>query len=282
VNLNRRSGLQLAVVLLALLGTRSLAETPGPTAKEEAAQRYERGDWVMVWSDEFDSGSMPSPEKWGYEEGLIRNNELQYYTKTRPENASISGGSLVITGRREDYRGSRYTSASLNTAGKFEFTYGKVEVRAKIPTGRGTWPAVWLLGDTSKIAWPRCGEIDIMENVGFDPSKLHFTVHTGAFNGAAGTQKTTAVVRDRPWADFHRYGLIWTHERIEFFLDGEKISEFANDGQGIDHWPFDAPEYLILNLALGGDWGGTKGVDDTIFPAEFKVDYVRIWQSPRH
>ena len=286
--------LRSAPVLVALSGAGLVAEPPGnPVAggapsmempasvQAEAAARYSRGDWVMVWNDEFDTGTAPSPKKWGYEEGLIRNNELQYYTKGRAENARIEGGALVITGRREDYRGSRYTSASLNTKGRFEFTYGKVEVRAKFPTGRGTWPAIWLLGDESKGGWPRCGEIDIMENVGFDPAKIHFTVHTGAFNGAQGTQKTNAVVRDRPWEDYHRYGIIWTHERIEFFLDGEKVSEFANDGLGVDHWPFDSPEYLILNLALGGNWGGKKGVDDSIFPAEFRVDYVRVWKSPR-
>jgi len=250
---------------------------PGPA---DAAARYARGDWVMIWREEFSEGPAPSPERWTYEHGLVRNNELQYYTVDRRENARVEGGQLVITGRRERWEGADYTSASLTTRGKFAFTYGKVEIRAKIPTGRGTWPALWMLGDTDRVGWPRCGEIDLMENVGFDPQKVHFTVHTGAFNHVRKTQRGRTVVLDEPWADFHRYGLSWTHERLEFFLDGEKVFEFANDGQGPEHWPFDAPQYLIVNLALGGQWGGQQGVDDAIFPVEFRVDYVRVWRAP--
>lgn len=257
-------------------GSGSEGFKPGPA---EAAARYAGKDWVIVWSDGFSEGRAPSPEKWSYEQGLIRNHELQYYTSDRPENARVENGQLVITGRRENWEGSHYTSASLTTKGKFAFTYGKVEIRAKIPTGRGTWPALWLLGEDNKLGWPRCGEIDLMENVGFEPNKLHFTVHTGAFNHVLGTQRGKAVVLDKPWAEYHRYGLIWTHERIEFFLDGEKVSEFANDGKGLDHWPFDSPQYLIINLALGGAWGGRMGVDDSIFPVEFRVDYVRVWRA---
>ena len=250
---------------------------PGPA---EAAARYARGDWVMVWQDEFLNGPAPSASKWGYERGLVRNHELQYYTADRRENARIENRQLVITGRRERWEGAGYTSASLVTKGRFTFTYGKIEIRAKIPTGRGTWPALWLLGDTDKVEWPHCGEVDIMENVGFDPEKIHFSVHTGAFNHVIRTQRTKVISLDRPWAGYHRYGLIWTHERLEFFFDGEKVMEFANDGQGPEHWPFDSPMYLIMNLALGGDWGGQKGVDESIFPAEFRIDYVRVWQAP--
>jgi beta-glucanase (GH16 family) len=250
---------------------------PGPP---EAAARYERSDWVMVWHDEFSEGPAPSPARWNYEHGLLRNHELQYYTVDRRENARVDDGQLVITGRREPWEGAGYTSASLTTKGKFEFTYGKVEIRAKIPTGRGTWPALWMLGDQAKARWPHCGEIDLMENVGWDPLKLHFTVHTGAFNHVLKTQRGTTIELEKPWGDFHRYGLIWTHERLEFFFDGEKVYEFANDGQGPEHWPFDSPQFLIVNLALGGAWGGRMGVDDSIFPVEFRVDYARVWQVP--
>lgn len=249
---------------------------PGPP---EAAARYSDPGWVLAWNDEFSEGSAPSPARWGYERGLVRNHELQCYTD-RPQNVRVDGGLLVITGRREAWEGADYTSASVTTEGKFEFTYGKVEIRAKIPTGLGTWPALWMLGASHKAHWPACGEIDLMENVGFDPQKLHFTVHTGAFNHVKHTQRSRAVVLDRPWEDFHRYGLIWTHERLEFFLDGEKVSEFANDGLGPDHWPFDSPQYLIMNLAIGGAWGGQKGVDPSIFPVAFLVDYVRVWKAP--
>jgi beta-glucanase (GH16 family) len=137
-----------------------------------------------------------------------------------------------------------------------------LEIRAKIPTGRGAWPALWLLSDLHpKVRWPRCGEIDLMENVGFDPAKVHFTVHTGAFNHVQKTAKGRAIDVPRVHEDFHVYGLVWTKERIEFFLDGRKVHEFANDGQGPDHWPFDTPFYLLMNLAIGGAWGGQKGID---------------------
>jgi len=252
---------------------------PGPA---EAAARYASGDWQMLWQDEFADGSAPSPAKWSYEEGLVRNRELQFYTVDRRDNARMEGGELVITARREDWKGARYTSASLSTRGRFSFTYGKVEIRARIPTGRGTWPALWFLGDNiDRVGWPKCGEIDLMENVGFDPERIHCTIHTGAFNHRLHTQRGHAISVDHPWADFHRYGLLWSHERIEFFFDGEKVSEFANDGQGPEHWPFDSPQYLIINLALGGAWGGEKGVDDGIFPVEYRVDYVRVWQQPK-
>ena len=291
--LHRMTFLSLAVAISAAASGRA-APASGPSlglgAKSadtfragpaEAAARYASADWQLVWHDEFSSGSLPSPDKWTYEVGRVRNNELQYYTKARPENARIENGNLIITGRREPWHGANYTSASVTTQGKFEFTYGKVEIRARIPTGRGTWPALWMLGDTRKYSWPECGEIDIMENVGFDPQKIHCTTHTGAFNHVIGTQRSRAVVLEHPWEEFHRYGLIWTSQRIEYFLDGEKVSEFVNDGQGHSHWPFDAPMYLIVNLALGGGWGGQHGIDDRIFPVEYLIDYVRIWQTPK-
>jgi beta-glucanase (GH16 family) len=247
---------------------------PGPA---EAAARYASAQWRLVWNDEFEEGTAPSRLRWNYEEGRVRNHELQYYTVDRRENARIENGDLVITGRREPYRGADYTSASLTTRGHCTFTYGKVEIRAKVPRGRGTWPALWFLGADPGARWPMCGEVDLMENVGFDPDKLHFTVHTGAFNHVKKTQRGTTVVLERPLEGYHRYGLIWTHERIEFFLEGEKVYEFANDGKGKADWPFDSPMYLLINLALGGDWGGAKGMDDSALPAEFRVDYVRVW-----
>jgi len=250
---------------------------PGPP---EAAARYTRTDWVLVWHDEFAEGPAPSPTRWTYEHGIVRNHELQFYTTDRRENARIADGRLIITGRREPWEGAAYTSASLTTKGKFTLTYGKIEICAKIPTGRGTWPALWLLGDEEKTGWPLCVEIDLMENVGFDPERVHFTVHSGAFNHVQHTQRSRAIVVDQPWAEFHRYGLIWSPQRLEFFFDGEKVFEFVNDGQGVAHWPFDSPHYLILNLALGGAWGGQQGMDDRILPADFSIDYVRIWQQP--
>ncbi|MBI5769425.1 MAG: glycoside hydrolase family 16 protein [Verrucomicrobia bacterium] len=246
----------------------------------DAAARYQAPTWRLIWGDEFDKAGAPDPAKWGYETGRVRNREAQFYTTDRRENARIENGHLVITARREPWQGAGYTSASVVSEGKFSFCYGKLEIRAKIPAGRGTWPALWLLGDSHRrLGWPRCGEIDLMENVGFDPDKLHFTVHTEAFNHLKKTEKGRAVTVPHAHEEFQVYGLLWTKQRIEFFLDGKKVHEFANDGQGVEHWPFDQPFYLLMNLAIGGDWGGQKGIDDAIFPLDYRIDYVRVWQQ---
>ena len=260
------------------LGSVHAADAPA-TEAGEAAARYQAPAWRLIWSDEFDQPGAPDPVKWDYERGRVRNREAQFYTVDRHESARVEGGQLIITARREPWQGAGYTSASVITRGKFSFCYGKLEIRAKIPTGRGTWPALWLLGDAKgNVGWPRCGEIDLMENVGFDPDRLHFTVHTGAFNHVKKTAVGRPVTVPRLPEDFHVYGLAWTKERIEFFLDGRKVHEFANAGQGPDHWPFDAPCYLLMNLAIGGDWGGQKGIDEAIFPLEYRIDYGRVWQ----
>lgn len=245
----------------------------------EAAQRWSAPDWRLIWSDEFDQPGAPDPKKWGYERGRVRNHEAQFYTTDRRENARVEGGQLIITARREPWSGADYTAASVVSLGKFSFRYGRVEIRAKIPTGRGTWPALWMLGENMKsVGWPKCGEIDLMENVGFAPDKMHFTVHTGAFNHIKRTDVARIITVPRVFEEFHTYGLLWTADRMEFFFDGKKVHEFLNDGKGVDHWPFDAPVYLLMNFAVGGDWGGQKGIDETIFPQEFRIDYVRVWQ----
>lgn len=249
------------------------------TDGEDAAKRYVATDWRLIWGDEFDRPGAPDPAKWGYEYGRVRNREAQFYTRDRPENARIEGGQLIITARREPWSGADYTAASVVSRGKFSFRYGRVEIRAKLPTGRGTWPALWMLGENMKgVGWPKCGEIDLMENVGFDPDRVHFTIHTGAFNHVKKTGVGRAITVPKAAEDFHAYGLLWTPERLELFFDGKKVHEFRNDGQGVDHWPFDAPAYLLMNFAVGGDWGGQKGVDASIFPQEFRIDYVRVWQ----
>jgi beta-glucanase (GH16 family) len=251
------------------------------TARGAANRSYDDARWRLMWSDEFDRDGAPDPAKWTYERGRVRNKEEQFYTVDRRENARVERGALILTARRESYEGATCTSASMTTEGKFAFTYGKVEVRAKIPTGRGTWPAIWMLGSNRRqVGWPRCGEIDIMENVGFEPDRLHFTAHTKAFNHTRKTGVGRALAVAQPYADFHRYGIVWTPQKIEWFFDGRKVHEFGNDGNGPDHWPFDAPQYLLLNLAIGGAWGGQRGIDETIFPVEYRIDYVRVWEQP--
>lgn len=243
--------------------------------------KYDSDQWKQIWSDEFNYEGAPDPAKWKYEVGMLRNNESQFYTPDRRENARVENGVLVITALAERWQDrADYTSASLTTRGKFDFTYGKVEIRARVPAGRGTWPALWTLGtNVNQVAWPKCGEIDIMEFVGFDPDKFHFSAHTKAFNHKISTHKTMAYDSPAAFSDFHRFGIIWTPQTISWFLDGKKVFEFANDGQGDAHWPFYKPQYLLINLAIGGKWGGVKGIDPNIFPATMLVDYVRVWQQ---
>ncbi|MEJ2703174.1 MAG: DUF3472 domain-containing protein, partial [Sedimentisphaerales bacterium] len=234
--------------------------------------------WKLVWADEFNYRGLPDQNKWSYEVGFIRNREKQYYTKDRLENARVKNGSLIIEARKEKYEKGAYTSASINTRRKAEWLYGRVEVRAKLPTGRGTWPAIWMLGtNRDEVGWPSCGEIDIMENVGFDPNLIHANVHTKAYNHVKKTNKGATIKAEKPYEQYHVYTIEWYPDRIDFFLDHQKYFSFENEGTGNDVWPFDKPQYLILNLAIGGSWGGQKGIDDTIFPQKLRK---RACQTP--
>lgn len=233
---------------------------------------------TLVWADEFDAPGAPDPTIWGYEVGLVRNKEAQYYTKDRRENARVEEGCLVIEARKEAWDGAAYTSASLTTEGRKPIRYGRIEIRAKIPTGRGMWPALWTLGtNIREVGWPACGEIDILENVGFDPEGIHVNIHTKAFNHVKKTGKGKRVTRAKPWEDFHVYAVEWTEQSLTWSYDGEDIFTLTDDGGGLDHWPFVADQYLILNVAVGGGWGGQKGIDETIFPQRMLVDYVRVY-----
>jgi len=236
-------------------------------------------EWQLLWSDEFDIEGLPDSTKWNYEEGFIRNDEAQYYTRARLENARVDDGMLVIEARQEKYEGADYTSASITTSGRASWRFGRIEVKAKLPTGRGMWPAIWMLGtNISEVGWPECGEIDIMENVGFDPDRIHANVHTGAFNHVDGTSKGSSIVVENPHSAFHVYAIEWSGDRIDFFVDDKKYFSFANTGGGVAEWPFDQPHYLILNLAVGGAWGGREGIDDSILPQRYYVDYVRVYE----
>jgi beta-glucanase (GH16 family) len=237
-------------------------------------------DWELVWSDEFNIDGMPDSSKWDYEVGFIRNNESQYYTRERTENARIENGCLVIESRREKYKESNYTSASLITRGKGSWTYGKIEVRAKLPSGIGMWPAIWMLGvNIKEVGWPRCGEIDIMENVGFNPDLIHGNIHTEKYNHTKGTNKGSKIKIGKPYLDFHIYSIIWNQNRIDFFVDGQKYFTYQKESSDPAVWPFDQKFYLILNAAIGGSWGGQQGVDDSIFPQKYLIDYVRVYQQ---
>lgn len=237
--------------------------------------------WKLVWSDEFDKPGAPDPVKWGYEKGMIRNNEAQYYTENRRENARVEGGKLIIEARKEKMERGEFTSASVISKGKGEWKFGRVEVKAKLPAARGTWPAIWMLpGDIGKVRWPLCGEIDLMEHVGYEPGKIHGTLHSGAYNHTKGTQRSAQRMLPSFATDFHVYSMEWSAEKIVMHIDGREFAAFGKKpGDGEAEWPFEKPFYLILNLAVGGAWGGQKGIDAAAFPQRMEVDYVRVYQK---
>ena len=261
------------------------------------ANKQAAAKWQLVWSDEFNIDGAPDKTKWRYEEGFVRNEELQYYTVNRRENVRVEKGSLVIEARPEKWpnpqyetgheswqknrRNAAYTSGALETYGLAEWTYGKFEVRAKVPGGRGTWPAAWMLGSSiyQGTPWPLCGEIDIMEYVGYLPKTLHQTVHTQAFNHTKGTQRGASREYTNATAAFHTYTVEWDKDKVVFSIDGDQLLVFKNDGQGKEHWPFDAPHFILLNYAMGGAWGGVEGIDPQAFPSQFLVDWVRVYQK---
>jgi beta-glucanase (GH16 family) len=252
------------------------------TRDTAAEARYVDPTWTLVWGDDFTNDGLPDPTRWNYEQGRVRNEEAQFYVAAREANSRISGGVLQITARKEPWQDAHYTSASLTTRDRFAFTRGKLEVRARVPGGRGSWTALWLLAeDHPQVPWPQCGEIDLMEHVGFMPERFHYTVHTDAHNHMLKTQLGTFEdVAPATLAEFRDYGLIWSEDRLEWFVDGRKIFEYVNTGTGSAVWPFSRPQYLLLSLAIGGSWGGSQGIDDSIFPATLEIAHVRIWQQP--
>lgn len=226
----------------------------------------------LLWSDEFDADGAPSSSKWGYNTGTgdgWGNNELEYYT-TRPENVYISNGTLKIKAIKEEYMGSHYTSTRMLTKGKFAFKYGRAEVRAKLPVGGGTWPAFWMLGDNiDTVPWPACGEVDILESVGNNPNVNHSSLHSPGRSGNTPDTKTTTVPNSA--TEFHIYAAEWSAESIKFYVDDNLFYTYANSSST----PFNANFFLILNLAMGGNFGGT--VDPNFTSATFEVDYVRVY-----
>lgn len=282
----RRAG--SATVLFAALALSACGHT-SPELAEPAGSSAPPG-YRLVWSDEFNEGRLPDPDKWTYDTYRNKdgwwNKELQYYSAAREKNVRIENGVLLIEAHREtlteaafpDWGGQAYTSARLLTKGLESWTYGYFEIRAKLACGRGTWPAIWMLPDGTST-WPDDGEIDIMEYLGHDEGKVHATVHTRDYNHSKGTHQTAATRVDDPCGAFHVYTLHWTPEAITIGADGADYYTFENTGEGYGAWPFDQPQHLILNLAIGG-WGGAKGIDEEIFPVRLEIDHVRVWQKP--
>ncbi|MEW6998672.1 family 16 glycosylhydrolase [Colwelliaceae bacterium BS250] len=256
-------------------------------------------NWQLVWNDEFTQDGPPDTTKWNYDLWPAKkvNDEDQTYT-SRAKNVRVENGKLILEAHKEQYNGAEYTSARLNARGKGDFLYGRAEISAKIPAGRGTWAAIWMLpsdpfkystsctenddwqGSSTCDAWPNSGEIDIMEHVGFDMQNVHGTVHNKAYYWANWQQRKSSIEAQTADQQFHRYAMEWTPETITIFFDNTPYFFYSNEGAGWEAWPFDHPYHLILNLAIGGMWGRAGGpIDDSIFPVKMEVDYVRIYQQ---
>ena len=245
--------------------------------------------WQLVWSDEFDYTGLPDASKWSYDVGGHGwgNKELQYYTDRRLENARVEDGKLIIEARRDSWQGNEYTSARLVSKNKGDWTYGRFEVKAKLPSGRGTWPAIWMLPTGWEYGgWPNSGEIDIMEHVGFDPDVVHVSVHTKAYHHSINTHKSARTKVKTARSEFNVYAVEWTPEEIRGFVNERHYFTFKNErltnkSADFKQWPFDKPFHLLLNIAVGGMWGGVRGVDETIWPRRMEVEYVRVYQATK-
>ncbi|NLR90332.1 MULTISPECIES: glycoside hydrolase family 16 protein [Flammeovirga] len=247
-------------------------------------------EYSLVWSDEFNEGTMPDTSKWSYDiEGnkwQWGNQELQAYTKARPNNIKISEGNLIITAEKEEFldpvsnKKFDYTSTRLISKGKGDWLYGKFVVRAKLPSGRGTWPAIWMLPtDWEYGDWPKSGEIDIMEHVGYEKDSIYASAHTEAYHHSIGTNKTKSIAITDAESNFHEYIVEWGPEEYSVYVDDQKYFTFKNEHKTYKQWPFDKRFHLLLNIAVGGMWGGMKGIDENIWPQSMYIDYVRVYQK---
>jgi len=241
----------------------------------------QRGNYsTLVWADEFDYSGLPNPEYWGYEEGYVRNNEVQYYVAGRLENSRVENGRLIITALNDNFEGLGITSASIKTQHKIDLHYGRVEVRAKLPVGKGAWPAIWTLGvNREEVGWPGCGEIDIMEWLGWMPNFIWGSLYTTKVNGTVSPRLSRYIVRspNNVSTQFHTYAMEWDSTQIRMFFDDKNYKTYRKSGMSITEWsPFTKPHYLLLNLAMGGNSGGK--IDLNQFPFVYEIDYVRYYQ----
>ncbi len=235
----------------------------------------------LVWADEFDYVGLPDSTKWQFATGGHGwgNNELQFYTDKRLKNASVQNGVLSISAHREAYKSNQYTSARLVTKNNGDWQYGTIEVRAKLPEGLGTWPAIWMLPTLNRrLNWPLDGEIDIMEHVGYNQGVVYGTIHTEKFNHMIGTQKSDSIIVTDAASAFHTYRIDWDQEKITWSVDEIDFLTLEKANEDEKGWPFDKPFHLVLNLAVGGNWGGKMGVDKNIWPQQMVIDYVRVYQ----
>ena len=250
------------------------------SSDENSQPQNENNEYQLVWSDDFEENVI-NEDNWTFEiwdAGRVNNEWQQYVENT--DNYKLENGFLhiIVTKTGANEKGG-YTSTRLVSKGKKEFKYGRLEFRAKMPKGVGTWPALWMLGaNINEVGWPECGEIDIMEYVGFQSDTTHTNVHTKYQSGTTDFHVETPLTTAEE--DFHIYGLTWTSSKLEFYLDDPNniTNTYAPSVKTIDNWPFDQPFFMIMNFAVGGNWGGKNGVDDSIWPQEMVVDYVKVYQ----
>ncbi|HTH57230.1 MAG TPA: glycoside hydrolase family 16 protein [Cyclobacteriaceae bacterium] len=240
----------------------------------------------LAWNDEFDYEGLPDAKNWSYDLGDgcpdvcgWGNEEAEFYTNDL-KNARVDNGMLIIEARKDSMGGKAFTSARLVTKNKGDWKYGRIEVKAKLPKGRGTWPAIWMLSTNWKYGgWPQSGEIDIMEHVGHDPGVIHGTLHSEKYNHVKRTQQEGKITVADCSEAFHIYAVDWKDNQIDFLVD-EKMyhSVKRNPADDSTGWPFDQSFHLILNIAVGGGWGGMQGIDPAIWPQQMVIDYVRVYQ----
>jgi len=252
-------------------------------------QDTEGDEWSVVWADEFNGEGLPDTTKWTYDIGDWGwgNNELQYYTKDRRENARVENGHLIIEARKND-DGHLWTSARLTTREKVSFTYGRIEFRAKVPAEKGNWSAGWTLGDSyiDELSWPYCGEIDILESVGYQMDNAtgngiaHASAHSPAYYFKLGNQPTATTEVKNMNGEFHTYAVDWTPESITAYVDGMEYFKYDDTSNELT-WPFDQPQNIILNLTMGGGWGGLEGMDESVTSQKMTVDYVRVYEKKK-
>jgi beta-glucanase (GH16 family) len=272
-------------------GARGSTDMPAIPADAEALFRGRTG-YARVWADEFANDGLPDTANWRYDTHRNRegwyNGERQYYAAGRRENSRVENGHLIIEARAErlgpvrfpDWGRQRYTSARLFTHGTRAWTYGFFEIRARLPCGVGIWPAIWMLPEDQSAGWPLSGEIDIMEHVGHVPGEIHQTVHTGAYNHLINTHRTARFRVDAACSAMHRYQLLWTPDFLLAGIDDQPRFYFPRMSNDPRVWPFNRPMHLLLNVAVGGSWGGEQGIRADAFPARFEIDYVRVDQAP--
>ncbi len=278
MNRLRKTIIILIMILLSYCNPTESSKTKDVEGENEI--NYDLEGWNLVWHDEFEADSLDMTS-WRFETGGHGwgNSELQYYTD-RTDNTFLEDGKLIIKGIKEDYKGSEYTSARVNSV--HGWCYKRIDISAKLPMGIGTWPALWMLPDDWNLgngSWPDNGELDIMEHVGHNPGHVSASIHCHAYNHKNNTHKTGSMFLQTAMTEFHVYSIQWEQSQINYFVDDSLIFTYEKTDDSWEKWPFFKDFHLIFNIAIGGSWGGAQGVDDLIFPVFMEIDYVRVYEK---